>query len=569
MKQNNRQPFWGNELGIYAFLARKNIPKSYLGKIMLVAFFGTHIPLLSLFFYAISATQLESDIKIRILLVALVATLVGTALTLFALQRLLVPIALTVRGLRQYLTAQEIPQLPTQFSDEAGVLMADTVYAIAKLDESIQQLKDYDGLTSLPNRSLFQSRLQQAITEADRKQSFLAVMLLDLDDFATVNNSYGHQKGDWILRQTAQRLSSFIREGDLLSRVGSDEFALLHPEIKSVEDLSIYSQQMLGVFSKPFAVDSNKVYLGASVGIAVYPTELQNAEELINQADTALQSAKQEGRNTCQFYSPEMNEKLRRRLELERDLRKALEREELELFYQPQMELQSGTFKGAEALIRWRHPQHGFISPGEFIPIAESSGLILPIGSWVIETAARQNKVWLEDGFPELRVAVNLSAKQFQESDLIAQIAKILETTKLPSQGLELEITESLLMEDVKSAIATLQELRGLGLALALDDFGTGYSSLSYLKQFPLDFLKIDQSFVRGIPGDDNDTAIVDSIIALARSLRMDVIAEGVETEDQMNFLRERGCYYLQGYYFSRPLPAVEFTRLWEQKLKS
>ncbi|MBZ8182251.1 bifunctional diguanylate cyclase/phosphodiesterase [Oscillatoria salina] len=556
-----------HKLRVYSFLAYCKRPKSYLGKIMLVAFLGTHIPLLALFFYAISATDLSNDLKIRILIVALIATLVGTAITLLALQRLLFPITLVAKTLRQYLEKNQIFQLPTKFTDEAGILMADTLYTITKLDELIRQLKNYDPLTSLPNRMLFQTRLQKAFLEAQQSQKTLALMFLNLDGFANINASLGSEQGDSLLRQVAQRLNSSVREIDLISRIGGDEFAVIHPQIESIEDLTVYAQQILNSLSSQLNLNGHNLYISASMGIAVNSEENSNPKELITQADVALRLAKQQGRNTCRFYSAQMNEKMRRRFQLERDLHSALEDNELELFYQPQIDVLSGKIIGAEALLRWRHPQHGFVSPGEFIPIAEASGLILPIGDWILHTACTQNQTWRSQGYPELCVAVNLSAKQFQQRNLSDLVANALSATGLQSHQLELEITESLLMEDVQKAIATLENLHELGLMLALDDFGTGYSSLSYLKRFPIDFLKIDRSFVRGIPSDRNDVAITRSVIALAQSLQMHVIAEGVENQAQVDYLTNQGCDRLQGYYFSRPIPANDFAQLLAKNL--
>ncbi|MEC4984809.1 MAG: EAL domain-containing protein [Oscillatoria sp. PMC 1068.18] len=567
MSKKTPTPSPRRQLRLYSFLANRRLPKSYLGKIMLVAFLGTHIPLLTLFCYAFSATNLDNDIKIRILLVALIATLVGTAITLFTLQRLLLPITLTAKSLRQYLEQNQLPELPSQFTDEVGILMADTLYTITKLDELIHQLKNYDNLTSLPNRSLFQTRLQNTFLKAQKEQKALAVMLLDLDGFANINTSLGSEQGDSLLRQVAQRLNSSVCEFDSIYRTGGDEFAVIHPQIDSIEALTLYAQQILNALAPKIHLKNNHNYLSGSMGIAISSEENKSPQELIAQAEVALRLAKQQGRNTYRFYSAEINEKMRRRFQLERDLHLALESNELELFYQPQIDVFTRKIIGAEALLRWRHPQYGFVSPEEFIPIAEASGLILPIGDWILYTACAQNQIWRSQGYPELCVAVNLSAKQFQERNLTDLVAKALSTTGLESHQLELEITESLLMEDVQKAIATLENLHQLGLMLALDDFGTGYSSLSYLKRFPIDFLKVDQSFVRGIPADRNDLAITRSVIALAQSLQMQVIAEGVETQAQVDYLTTQKCDRLQGYYFSRPLPAADFLKLLKKNL--
>ncbi|MCW6035037.1 EAL domain-containing protein [Spirulina subsalsa FACHB-351] len=555
------------KLQVYSFLARLKLPQSYLGKIMLVAFIGTHIPLLTLFFYAIASANIDLEIKVRILVVALIATLIGTGITLFTLQQLLSPIRATFLSLRHYLEKSVLPNLPTEFKDEVGILMSDTMYAIAKLDESIHQLKNYDPLTALPNRDFLQYRLEEAIALAQREHTILAILLLDIKDFSSYNNSLGQDKGDWLLRQIARRLD----QGDschLMARVGSDEFGFLYSPIQGIEQVIQHSQTLINLLAEPFILESEKLYPTANVGIAIYPSDGEQAEDLLTHADTALRSAKAAGVGNYHFYSSEMTEQLRRRLALERDLRSALEREELELFYQPQIDYHTdgGDCMGAEVLLRWRHPQEGFISPGEFIPVAEMSGLIIPIGEWVLQKACQQNHLWQLGGLHGLRVAVNLSALQFQQPNLVELVATTLENTHHNPDLLELEITEGLLMNDVQSAIKILQSFRDLGVTVALDDFGTGYSSLSYLKRFPLNFLKIDQSFVRGIPQDSNDTAIVRSVIALAQSLQLDVIAEGVETAEQATFLHNLGCHKFQGYYFGRPMPALEFTRFWEAR---
>jgi diguanylate cyclase (GGDEF)-like protein len=533
---------------------------------MLVAFLGTHVPLLVLFFYAISIATLTFAVKVQVLGVALVATLVGTVLTLVALQQLLVPISLVARGLRHYRKTQQLPNLPHHFTDDAGVLMADTLDTLTQLDQAIQQLQNYDALTALPNRTLFQVRLQEVLATAP-PQSVLAVLLLDLVGFRAINGNLGLEVGDRVLRLAAQRLSQAVQRNDLVARVGGDEFAVLHTEVTSIEDLTTYAQSIQQQMAQPYVLAGETLYLGMSIGIVATPVGEGETLAVLSQADTALQQARSQERGSFAFYSPEMNEALRQRLNLERDLRGALEREELELFYQPQVGGDSLSYRGAEALLRWRHPTRGFVSPGEFIPIAETSGLILPIGQWVLEQAIAQSLAWQKGGYPPLRLAVNLSPKQFEQPDLVPQLQKMLTESTLVPERLELEITEGLLIRDVSRAMATLQACHKLGVAIALDDFGTGYSSLSYLKHFALDYLKIDQSFVRGLPQNPDDLVITRSIVGLAQSLGIELIAKGVETLDQVNLLKDLGCHLLQGYYFAKPLPAAEFERHWQDRL--
>ena len=540
---------------------------------MLVAFIGTHIPLLSLLVYAVNATNLPPDAKTRTLLVALCATLLGTAATLYILQKLLLPVTLTFKGLRQYLERSEIPLLPTEFSDEAGILMADTLQTITKLDDLIHQLRDFDPVTNLPNRTFFQATLEQALQTASRQQRQIAITVLDIDDFAAVNNSYGPGIGDRLLLLAAGRLRLTMCDGDTLSRIGSDEFAILQAtDGDASEDVYEQARRMSEVFEQPFVVDEQSIRLTASVGIAFESAESgtmpMQAEQVLGNADTALRSAKEDGRNGLRFFASNMNDALRHRLEIERELHAALDREELRLFYQPQIDMQSGKITGVEALLRWENPTRGWISPGEFIPIAEQSGLIIPIGDWVLKTACHDNRRWNEAGHPRTRVAVNLSPRQFQEANLLATVRAALQETQLDPELLELEITESAILQDAQRSTHSMNELRALGIQLSLDDFGTGYSSLSYLKRFPLNRLKIDQSFVCGVPHDTQDLAITQSVIALARSLQMETIAEGVETQQQVDCLRENGCDHMQGFYFARALPVPELLRVWETVTK-
>ena len=549
-------------LGVYKFLARRNWPKSYLGKIMLVAFLGTHIPLLALFACSVSLATHDPALKTRFLLIALAATLVGAGLTLMMLNHLLAPITATFRGLRHYLEKKTLPELPTQYTDEAGILMSDTMSVIGTIDEAMHQLKNYDPLTGLPNRTLFCDRVQQMLATARRANKLVAVLVLDVDDFTAINYSAGQENGDMLLRQIAARLRTDVREVDMLSRLSNDEFAFLHNGATTQEEISVHAQRLLDTLQKPFLVAGRQLNISASIGIALADATQEIAPlALLNDAEAALHDAKISARNSYCYHSSEMNEKMRKRLETTNDLRGALERSEFEVWYQPQFDTARGRITGMEALIRWHHPTQGLVSPFDFIPAAESSGLIVPIGKWVLETACAQARAWQQEGLGELRVAVNLSATQFQQSDLIEMVRQTLHKTQLDPKLLELEITESLLM-DADGALKVLDGLHELGVILALDDFGTGFSSLSYLKRFPLDVLKIDRSFIRDVPNDSNDSAITRSIIALAQGLKLDVIAEGVETQEQVDYLHQNGCQHLQGFHFSRPVPSAQFAQM-------
>ena len=431
-----------------------------------------------------------------------------------------------------------------------------------RAESTIRQLAYHDALTSLPNRTLFEDRLRVALAQAHRSGDMLAVMFLDLDHFKIVNDTLGHGDGDKLLRSVAEDLSRLVREGDTVARVGGDEFTLLLPGIGSTRDAMEVAERILECLKLPRMLGGHEFQVTTSIGITVYPADGADVETLLRNADTAMYRAKESGRDTCQLYSPGMNATILERLALENDLRHALERNELEVYYQPIVNVQSGEITGAEALVRWHHPTRGLVSPDDFIPVAEESGAIVPIGQWIFAEACRRAQEWRSSGLGMLRVSVNLSARQLQQEDLVTQLAAILAETGLPLDLLQIEITEGAVMKNVDFIIETLTELRKMGIRLAVDDFGTGYSSLSYLKRFPIDSVKIDRSFVRDLATDPNDAAIVTTIIAMARSLNLKVIAEGVETVDQLDFLRRRGCDDFQGYLVSPPIPAKAFQRL-------
>ncbi|MBF0147232.1 MAG: EAL domain-containing protein [Magnetococcales bacterium] len=420
----------------------------------------------------------------------------------------------------------------------------------------------HDTLTGLPNRDLFADRLNQAVVNAQRNNGKVLVIFLGLDHFKKINNSLGHQLGDQLLKDVAARLRTFIREGDTLSRLAGDSFGFIMREIRNTKDAVFVARKINNALTEPFTIEEHKLFLTASTGITLFPEDGQDASTLIKNADMALNRAKVTGRDTCTFYKATMGEQANRRLKMEKNMRQGLERDEFVLFYQPKVSLKTGQVVGMEALVRWLQPDAGMVSPGEFIPVAEETGLILPLGEWILKSACRQNRIWGDAGFGNLRMAVNLSVRQFRQHDLFDRIRMILEETGLQPSLLELEITESMMMDNVEAVITTMTRLRSLGLFIAVDDFGTGYSSLSYLKRFPIHTLKIDQSFVRDLTLDSDDAAIINAIIAMAKSLKLDVVAEGVETEEQLNFLRAERCDEMQGYYFSKPLSAHEFTEL-------
>jgi diguanylate cyclase (GGDEF)-like protein/PAS domain S-box-containing protein len=436
-----------------------------------------------------------------------------------------------------------------------------TAFDITKRKEAEEQIKNlayHDALTGLPNRLLFNDRLSVAVAQAHRQGYRLAIFFLDVDRFKVINDSLGHSLGDRLLQGVARRLQASVREGDTVARLGGDEFILLLPALNRTEDVAKVAEKILDSLKLPFRLEGRELYVTASMGISLYPDDGGDAETLIKNADTAMYRAKEQGRDNYQLYTPAMNATAVERLALENSLRKALARDELELVYQPLLDLGTGRVHGLEALLRWRHPERGLLLPSEFIPLAEVTGLILPIGPWVLRTACARARTWQDLGHPHLTIAVNLSARQFQQPDLVAQVKRALEETGLPPRCLDLEITETNAMQNAEATIHTLRELKTLGVRISIDDFGIGYSSLNYLKRLPIDTLKIDQSFVRDITTDPDDAAIATAVIALAHTLKLRVVAEGVETQEQLAFLAARHCDRMQGYLFSRPLQSQE-----------
>jgi diguanylate cyclase (GGDEF)-like protein/PAS domain S-box-containing protein len=421
-------------------------------------------------------------------------------------------------------------------------------------EERVRHLAHHDFLTDLPNRMLLNDRIAQAISRAQRAGSQVAVMFLDLDRFKNVNDSLGHSVGDELLREVARRLRACVRASDTVSRLGGDEFVVLMPEVRDANDAAVAAQKVLEAVGRPYSIGGHELVSTPSVGVSVYPSDGNDVETLLRNADAAMYHAKELGRNNYQFFTQDMNARATERLSLERSLRRALERGELRLYYQPQYEVASGRIVGVEALIRWEHPELGLVPPARFMPFAEETGLILPIGEWVLQEACRTNRAWQAAGLRAVRVAVNISALQFRQANFLETVQRALADSGLDPRYLELEVTESVIMHDAERVTRSLSQLKSMGLELAIDDFGTGYSSLSYLKRFPLDRLKIDRSFVRDITEDRDDAAITAAIIALTRTLGVKSIAEGVETREQLEFLRAQGCDEVQGYLLSMPL---------------
>lgn len=431
-------------------------------------------------------------------------------------------------------------------------------------EERIRYQAYHDALTDLPNRMLFDDRLSVSLAHARRNRERLAVMILDLDDFKVVNDTLGHRIGDTLLQAVGDRLQCVLREEDTIARIGGDEFTLLLPEVREARDAELIARKIIDAISGPFAVGGHQLYVTTSIGISLFPEHGSDGETLLKNADNAMYRAKDSGRNTFRLFTERMKEQSSRRLLLESKLRRALERNEFELYYQPIVSGSDCSIYGVEALIRWNDPERGLIGPDDFIPIAEETRLIVPIGDWVLRTACAKAREWMARGMRGVRMAVNLSAYQLEQPDFINRVAVILNETELPPAALELEITESVAMQNAEATIRTLKRLKRMGVRVAVDDFGTGQTSLVYLTRFPVDTLKIDRAFVRDLATDAADAMVVSTVIALGKSLNLHVVGEGVETDEQLDFLRRRGCDAVQGFLFSRPVPALQIERLLE-----
>jgi len=436
-----------------------------------------------------------------------------------------------------------------------------------RAEESIRQLAYYDSITGLPNRDLFKEHLSMALHHAGRNNEKVAVMFLDLDKFKRVNDSLGHEAGDKLLKTISERLSESVRSSDLaardvgemgmsLARLGGDEFTVMLSGLHDVKHVELVAQRVLNRIAEPMMLSGNRVSVSSSIGIAIYPEDGEDIDTLLKNADAAMYEVKSQGRNAICFYDDALRKQSYHRVQLESELHEAIEQDQLVLFYQPKVDAVTCEVLAFEALIRWIHPERGMISPMDFIPVAEESGLIIPMGKWVIEAACRQHQAWRKAGYPAVSISVNLSAHQFADKGLLDAIRAILKATEMSAQYLEFEITETVLMRDADTALAILNAMKEMGLKVSIDDFGTGYSSISYLKHFPADVLKIDRAFVKDLPDDEQDATITNAIILLAKALNLGIVAEGVETKAQLEWLRDKGCDQIQGYLFSPPVPA-------------
>src|SRR5258708_1036650 len=426
-------------------------------------------------------------------------------------------------------------------------------------EAELERNANYDSLTGLPNRNLFADRVQRAVIGAPRSGKPLGILWMNLQRFPRGDRNFGRAAGDRVLKAFGERLAKSVWENDTVARMGGDKFAVVLRELGSPNDTARVLAKLQEALAAPFSIAGQEIFLSATIGIALYPTDAESAESVVANAEVAMLRTREEGGH-FRYYTAKMNSAAAERLELEAALRRALERDELRLFYQPRVDLRTGRIGGVQALIRWQHPSLGMVSPVNFIPIAEETGLIIPIGQWVFETACAQSRLWRESGHANLRMAVNLSPRQFRQSDLVASVSRALERTGVAAEALELEVTESVAMDNPARSAEILRNLKALGISLAIDDFGTGHSSLGYLNRFPLGLRKVDRVLVRGKPADADSAVIVRTVIALARNLRLETIAEGVETEAQLRFLQKEGCEEAQGYLFSRPQPAADLA---------
>ena len=442
------------------------------------------------------------------------------------------------------------------------VSIMDDITDFKAYQEQLEYQANYDELTGLINRNLLSDRFEQAISSAQRDQKGVCIFFMDLDNFKVINDTMGHSVGDELLKVIAERLLNCARSCDTVARYGGDEFVLVFPHIAKMENAALIAERIIAEISQPLQVKGRKLQGTVSIGISFYPNDGLNKEALLQHADAAMYHAKDKGRNTFCFYTEALNQRLQQRLTLEEDLHQALKEEQFMVYYQPKVDLRTGKISGVEALLRWRHPEKGMIPPDQFIPLAEDTGLILPIGEWVLRTACLQAKAWQEAGLPDITMAVNVSPKQLHLSHFDKTIYDVLDYCSLEARYLDLELTEGAVMQEPEKMVVILTRLKEIGVQISMDDFGTGYSSLSYLKRFPFDNLKIDKAFINDIPTDDGDVTLVLTIIAMAHNFKLKVIAEGVETQAQMDFLTQKDCNEIQGYFFSRPLPAKEIEQL-------
>ncbi len=467
---------------------------------------------------------------------------------------------LKLRAMQEQLEAQnaELQQYRTGLEQQ----VAERTAELQASNRSVHHMAFYDALTELPNRALLTDRIRQTIADAAWHGHQFGLMLLDLDRFKDINETLGHGMGDELLRAVADRLLQIVRIYDTVARFGGDEFGILLPQVRESDDLALLARKIVESFEVPFNIFGKELFISTSIGIAIYPADSAEIDALFKYADSAMYHAKKMGRNNFQFYSHELTARSSEKMVLEAALRKARKNHELELYYQPQVDLATGRIVSSEALLRWQHPEHGLVAPDRFIPLAEETGLIVGIGEWVLQTACRTAALWNRERSVPLRIAVNLSMRQFIQNDLLSSVRGILDETQCQPAWIKLEITESLLLEDSQDILAMLNAFDDMGLAISIDDFGTGYSALSYLNRFPVSQIKIDRSFVRDIPADQDKSELVKAIISIAHALNLELVAEGVETTEQAAYLHRHGCPLAQGYLYGKPMPQIAFEAL-------
>lgn len=548
------------KLWLYSFLDYSFSVRSFQGKVILIVFIGTHIPLVALLisFFVINSWYWVNPLGI--LSIAVIASLVATSFTIFAIHHVMAPIALINKALKNYLNHQQLSKLPTGFNDEVGLIMANTLISLKKLDQAMKTLNNYDQLTQLPKPQLFRDRLGAELLRMQQKTKRLALINLNINNFNDISTTLGSDTANLVLMEVARLIISCTTEINILGRLGNSEFGIVQGDLNASEDIVPLCKLILKKFNQPLLINSHKVYVNVGIGIAVYPFDAYSAYGLCHKSHTAMHLVKRLKQSKYQFYAEDINEQLQDRLSLENELRYALERNEFHIYYQPRIDLKTNSCVAVEALLRWQNPSRGLISPDKFISLAEATGLIIPIGEWVLRTACLQNKVWQKAGLPPIRVAVNLSSYQLEQPHFPDYVSRILQETGLKSQFLELELSESFIRENVNFSLNVLQKLRDLGVHLAIDDFGTGYSSMSSFKSLPINILKIDRSFTQNLVSTNKDSAVVSAIIALARGLDLSVIVEGVETKEQFENVSSYSCDQMQGYLFSPPLPVFQFT---------
>ena len=499
----------------------------------------------------------SSDLYLAYFVILLIATMTRTPKQMF----MFFGMVCALYGLVLYREVQTTGALQEQHLLRIPLLLIMAIF-YGRTVESLRTLSEFDPLTGLPNRKTFQSMANEVLGRARKTRGIVAVFFLNLDGFKLINDTLGRKVGDQLLAAVANRLMKGPARRHRLAREGSDEFAILVDQIASPQECVQFAEEVIRAMESPFNIAGREIFITTSIGISLFPQDAEDADNLMKNADAAMTRAKEQGKNTYQFYSADINAQAVQRLELWHSLRKALDRNELRVFYQPQIDVKTGNIVGLEALIRWQHPDLGLVSPAQFIGLAEETGLIGQMGEWMLRESCKQVKTWHGSGRPPIRISVNISARQLTQLDLVSLIGQTLKETGLDPQYLEIELTESLLMENKDTTIKTLHALKSLGISIAIDDFGTGYSSLSYLKRFPIDTLKIDQTFIRDVTGNTDAQAIVKAIMGMAQALKLKVIAEGVEKEEQYDLLREEGCQECQGFLFSRPGPAQDMTKL-------